>query len=147
MLLVALSLVGCSLDDTSRYLVMIAALFLLGALGEVIFARTHVPDVVWLILAGIGLNASGAVRVPLTADKVFIACSWGQRFRSAPLPPALRRFTAVNPVFYVVDAVRFAMLGISDAPPWAGVTLLAAGAAVAVATAYALLRSGWRLRG
>jgi cell volume regulation protein A len=60
MLLVALSL-GCSLDDTSRYLVMIAALFLLGALGEVIFARTRVPDVVWLILAGIGLNVSGAV--------------------------------------------------------------------------------------
>jgi cell volume regulation protein A len=60
MLLIALSL-GCTLDDTSRYLVMIAALFLLGALGEVIFARTQVPDVVWLILAGIGLNVSGAV--------------------------------------------------------------------------------------
>jgi cell volume regulation protein A len=59
-LLIALSL-GCSLDDTSRYLVMIAALFLLGALGEVIFERTQVPDVVWLILAGVSLNASGAV--------------------------------------------------------------------------------------
>lgn len=60
LLLIALSL-GCTLDDTSRYLVMIAALFLLGALGEVIFARTQVPDVVWLILAGVMLNATGAV--------------------------------------------------------------------------------------
>lgn len=60
LLLIALTL-GCTLDDTSRYLIMIAALFLLGALGEVIFARTQVPDVVWLILAGVGLNASGAV--------------------------------------------------------------------------------------
>jgi ABC-2 type transport system permease protein len=63
------------------------------------------------------------------------------------LPPALRRFTSVNPIFYVVDAVRFAMLGISDAPPWAGVALLVLGATAAVGTSYALLRSGWRLRG
>jgi cell volume regulation protein A len=60
LLLVALSL-GCTLDDTSRYLIMIAALFLLGAVGEVIFARTQVPDVVWLILAGVVLHATGAV--------------------------------------------------------------------------------------
>jgi cell volume regulation protein A len=60
MLLVALSL-GCEVDPTGRYLVLIAALFLLSAVGEVIFARTQIPDVVWLILAGIGLNVSGLV--------------------------------------------------------------------------------------
>ncbi len=62
------------------------------------------------------------------------------------LPPALRRLTLANPIFYMVDAVRFGMLGISDAPPWAGATLLASLAAAAVAAAYALLRSGYRLR-
>lgn len=60
LLLLALTL-GCTLDDTSRYLVMIAALFLLGAAGDVIFARTQVPDAVWLILAGVTLNVTGAV--------------------------------------------------------------------------------------
>jgi ABC-2 type transport system permease protein len=63
------------------------------------------------------------------------------------LPPALRRLTQLNPVFYVVDAVRFGMLGISDASPWVGALLLAALAAVSVGGAYLLLRSGWRLRG
>ncbi len=63
------------------------------------------------------------------------------------LPPALRRLTLANPIFYMVDGVRFGMLGISDAPPWAGATLLGALAAAAVATGYALLRSGYRLRG
>ena len=58
--LIAMSL-GCDLDPTGRYLVMIAALFLLGAVGEVIFARTQIPDVVWLILAGVGLNVTGLV--------------------------------------------------------------------------------------
>jgi ABC-2 type transport system permease protein len=63
------------------------------------------------------------------------------------LPPALRHLTQLNPIFYVVDAVRFGMLGISDASPWVGALLLAALAAVSVGGAYLLLRSGWRLRG
>ena len=63
------------------------------------------------------------------------------------LPPALQRLTALNPVFYMVDAVRFGLLGISDASPWAGGGLLAALAAGSVGGAYALLRSGYRLRG
>ncbi len=63
------------------------------------------------------------------------------------LPPALRRFTAVNPIFYVVDGVRFAMLGVSDASPWAGVGLLAGLAIAGVTGAFAMLRSGYKLRG
>jgi ABC-2 type transport system permease protein len=63
------------------------------------------------------------------------------------LPPALRRLTAWNPIFYMVDGVRFAMLGISDASPWAGAALLAVLAIASVGAAYALLRSGYRLRG
>ena len=63
------------------------------------------------------------------------------------LPPALRRFTLANPVFYMVDGVRYGMLGVSDASPWAGGALLATLAAAAVATAYAMLRSGYKLRG
>ncbi len=63
------------------------------------------------------------------------------------LPPALRRLTAWNPIFYMVDGVRFAMLGISDASPWAGASLLLGLAAASVGAAYALLRSGYRLRG
>ncbi|PRP90522.1 K(+)/H(+) antiporter NhaP2 [Enhygromyxa salina] len=59
-LLVALSL-GCEVDETGRHLVMIASLFVLGAVGEVIFARTQIPDVVWLILAGVILNTTGLV--------------------------------------------------------------------------------------
>ena len=67
-LLVALSL-GCSVDPTGRYLIMIAALFLLGAVGEIVFARTQIPDVVWLILAGVVLNATGLVN-PSNLDPI-----------------------------------------------------------------------------
>jgi len=63
------------------------------------------------------------------------------------LPPGFRRFTLANPIFYMVDGLRFGMLGISDAHPWMGAALLAALAATAVGVAYALLRSGYELRG
>jgi len=70
----------------------------------------------------------------------------GVFYSARALPPALEPFTRANPVFYMVDAVRYGMLGISDAPPVAGaglVVLLAGGALIGP---YLLLRSGWRLR-
>ncbi len=60
-LLIAASFVGCEVDSTGRYLMMIGALFVLGAGGEVIFARTQIPDVVWLILAGVTLRVTGLI--------------------------------------------------------------------------------------
>jgi ABC-2 type transport system permease protein len=63
------------------------------------------------------------------------------------LPAAVRSLTLANPVFYMVDGVRYGMLGRSDAAPWAGVALLAALAAGSLLVAYAVLRSGYKLRG
>ena len=63
------------------------------------------------------------------------------------LPPAFRRFTLANPIFYMVDGLRFGMLGISDAHPLAGAAVLALLAAAALAAGDALLRSGYQLRG
>ncbi len=37
----------------SLFLVLVAAIFLIGVLGEIVFEKTGVPDVVWLILVGI----------------------------------------------------------------------------------------------
>ena len=71
----------------------------------------------------------------------------GVFYSVAMLPPGFRRFTLANPIFYMVDGLRFGMLGISDAHPWMGAALLAALAATAVGVAYALLRSGYELRG
>jgi ABC-2 type transport system permease protein len=70
----------------------------------------------------------------------------GVFYSARALPPALEPFTRANPLFYMVDAVRFGMLGISDAAPVAGAALLAVMAAGALICPYLLLRSGWRLR-
>ena len=41
------------MDPVVKLVVVVAGILLLGALGEFIFARTRVPDVVWLVVAGI----------------------------------------------------------------------------------------------
>ncbi len=45
-----------SINPVTLFLLSIAAIFLIGALGEVSFQRTNIPDVIWLILAGILLG-------------------------------------------------------------------------------------------
>ncbi len=63
------------------------------------------------------------------------------------LPPALRAATVANPVFYMVDGLRFGMLGISDASPLSALGIAAALCALSVGVAWAMLRSGYKLRG
>jgi len=71
----------------------------------------------------------------------------GVFYSTRMLPPALEPVTRANPVFYMVDGMRFGMIGVSDASPWAGAVALGILALASTGTAYALLRSGYRLRG
>jgi len=53
------------MNSVAVFLLAVAGIFLIGALGEIIFQRTNIPDVVWLILAGILLGpVSGLVTRP-----------------------------------------------------------------------------------
>lgn len=71
----------------------------------------------------------------------------GVFYSAAMVPAGLRLFTVVNPVFYMVDGVRFGMLGFSDAPPAVGLAILLLLCAASVGGAYVMLRSGYKLRG
>ena len=44
------------MSPVSIFLLVIAAIFLIGIMGEILFARTGVPDVIWLILVGIAIG-------------------------------------------------------------------------------------------
>jgi len=49
--------------EPDLFLLSLAGIFLIGAIGEIIFQKTNIPDVVWLILAGIALGpVSGLVK-------------------------------------------------------------------------------------
>ena len=44
------------MSDVSLFLLVIAAIFVIGIVGEIVFTRTGIPDVVWLIVTGIALG-------------------------------------------------------------------------------------------
>jgi ABC-2 type transport system permease protein len=72
----------------------------------------------------------------------------GGVFYSASMAPAALRFmTRANPIYYLVESLRWAVVGRSDASPVAGLAVAAVLAGGALLAAYAVLRSGWRLRG
>jgi ABC-2 type transport system permease protein len=62
------------------------------------------------------------------------------------LSPRLRALTLANPVFYMVDGLRYGLLGISDAPPAVGFAILVTLAALALGGGYAMLATGYKLR-
>jgi len=62
------------------------------------------------------------------------------------LPPALEAASRWNPVFYLIDGVRFGMIGRSDASPWLGLAVTAGFTAAACLLAWHWLRGGYRLK-
>jgi len=71
----------------------------------------------------------------------------GVFYSAAMLPSPLRTLTLSNPLYYMVDALRWGMLGWSGAGPLAGAGFVALLCGLSLGTAYLILRSGWRLRG
>lgn len=62
------------------------------------------------------------------------------------LPPALNYLSHVNPVFYLIDGLRYGMIGVSDSSPWLGM-MVCSGATLLVGTgAWQMLRTGYRLK-
>ncbi|MDU8911749.1 ABC transporter permease [Aestuariicoccus sp. MJ-SS9] len=62
------------------------------------------------------------------------------------LPPVLYQITHVNPVFYLIDGVRWGMIGVSDAPPLMGFAIAFGATLVVLALAWWMFRTGYRLK-
>lgn len=62
------------------------------------------------------------------------------------LPPVLHALAQVNPVFYLIDGLRFGMIGTSDGDPFVGMVICAGSSLAICLLAWAMLRSGYRLK-
>jgi ABC-2 type transport system permease protein len=63
------------------------------------------------------------------------------------LPGVFRQAAHLNPILYMVEGMRYGLLGHSDVSPLIGATMLIVLNAVALTVAYQWLKSGYRLRG
>ncbi len=62
------------------------------------------------------------------------------------LPPVLQTLSHINPVFYLIDGVRFGVIGISDSAPLLGFAICSLACLVVCVAGWAMLRTGYRLK-
>ena len=62
------------------------------------------------------------------------------------LPPALNYLSHINPVFYLIDGLRFGMIGVSDSSPVLGAAVCVGATLVVCGITWHMLRNGYRLK-
>jgi ABC-2 type transport system permease protein len=62
------------------------------------------------------------------------------------LPPAMRALSYANPVFYLIDGVRFGLIGRSDSSPVLGIAVVTIATVLVLLACWAMFRGGRRLK-
>ena len=62
------------------------------------------------------------------------------------LPPLMRTLTHLNPVFYLIDGVRYGMLGRSDSAPWIGLAVVSLVTVAVLSLCWSWFKSGYRMK-
>ncbi|WP_235008416.1 ABC transporter permease [Candidatus Halocynthiibacter alkanivorans] len=70
----------------------------------------------------------------------------GTFYSVTTLPPSLELLTRFNPVFYLIDGMRYAILGVSDSSPLLGLAVVGSSTLVVMALCWRWFASGYRLK-
>ena len=62
------------------------------------------------------------------------------------VPEALQTFTTYNPLFYMVNGLRYSMTGVQEASLWLGASMLIGLTVVLVSVCAYLFKIGWKMR-
>jgi ABC-2 type transport system permease protein len=62
------------------------------------------------------------------------------------LPPLIRQISLFNPMFHMIDALRYSYTGMGDSPLWISLVVIVALTAAAFGAALAMAASGYKLR-
>ncbi|HDR29193.1 MAG TPA: multidrug ABC transporter permease [Rhodovulum sp.] len=62
------------------------------------------------------------------------------------LPQTMQTVTHFNPVFYLIDGVRYGIIGQSDSSPWLGLAVCSALTAAVMALCWYWFRTGYRMK-
>ena len=154
------------------YLEMLAAFLLAGATRALLvgaltwataalFVGPQVPHPLEAFLAGVLVSfafAAAGLIVALWAEKfeqvnfipTFVitplAFLGGVFYSAAMLPPTFRIVLHLNPIYYMIESMRYALIGTTVEHPWEGFCVMLVIAVVMVAWALWLLRRGYKLR-
>ncbi len=98
------------------------------------------------IVAGIYANKFDQMAAITNFIVTPLAFLSGTFYSVAALPPVLYEITHVNPVFYLIDGVRFGVLGVSDSSPWLGLAVCSVTTVAVSMAAWWMFRTGYRLK-
>ncbi|WP_308915419.1 ABC transporter permease [Jannaschia sp. LMIT008] len=112
---------------------------------------------VWVVMGGAFLGALGIVagvfankfdQIAAITNFIVVPLSFlsGTFYSLDTLPPAMRFLSHVNPVFYLIDGLRHAVLGVSDSSPWLGFAVVLGSTLAIGALAWWMFRTGYRLK-
>ncbi len=98
------------------------------------------------IVAGVFANKFDQIAAITNFIVTPLAFLSGTFYSVSALPPVLYEITHVNPVFYLIDGVRFGVLGVSDGSPWLGLVICVATTLAVSLLAWWMFRTGYRLK-
>jgi len=98
------------------------------------------------IVAGIFANKFDQMAAITNFIVTPLAFLSGTFYSVEALPESLQSFTRVNPIFYLIDGTRYGMIGVSDGAPLIGLMVVSSVTAALIATAYVMLKTGYRLK-
>ncbi len=70
----------------------------------------------------------------------------GMFYSTTGLPALARNLIAANPLYYVIDGIRYGMTGVSETAVWPGLLLILAIDVMLAALVYRLFLRGWRVK-
>ena len=131
------------------------------AAGSALFLGVGMQQPVWVItfvllgsvlMGGLGIIAGifankfdqlSAMSNFLITPLAFLS---GTFYSIEALPPVMQALSHANPFFYIIDGVRFGMIGVSDSSPWTGVIVVVVACLVVIAICWRWMATGYRLK-
>jgi ABC-2 type transport system permease protein len=131
------------------------------AIGAAVFLGVGVQSLAWVItfvflgsvlMGGLGMIAGifankfdqlSAITNFLVTPLAFLS---GTFYSIEALPPFMQTLSHINPFFYIIDGVRFGMIGVSDSSPWLGLAVVLAACLVVVGICLRWMHTGYRLK-
>lgn len=131
------------------------------ALGSAIFLGVGLQHPVWVVvfvllgsilMGGLGMIAGiyankfdqlSAISNFLVTPLAFLS---GTFYSIDALPGFLQKLSHANPFFYIIDGVRFGMIGVSDSSPWIGVGVVGVACIFVLSICVRWMHSGYRLK-
>ena len=138
--------------------------FLVGAaiaLGSFLFLDVSIQNLAWvltfvflgsILMGGLGMIAGiyankfdqlSAIQNFLVTPLAFLS---GTFYSIEALPPLMQTLSHANPFFYIIDGVRYGMIGVSDSNPWIGLCVVAVSCVAVLTVCWRWMDKGYRLK-